>query len=96
MKLLNEPAFDRLCGNMIPFQRHVPALIGQTYICACSQCHELTSQASIIAEGVNGQFLVLCPVDPTLVTLVRARTKWFRRFVGLDSIAGHAVDNSLN
>lgn len=89
MKLLDEPAFNHACGNMIPFHRFVPSLIGQTYHCACGHLHEITSLDLIRGEGAQGHLLVSCPHDPTAITLLQAKCRWVQVFDRLDTVAGY-------
>jgi len=92
MKLLDETAFNQACGKMIPFRRHVPALIGQTYHCACGELHEVTHLSLIAAEGSESQFLIICPRDSSLVTLVQAHIRWVCLVDRLDGVVGHKTD----
>lgn len=89
MKLLNEVAFNRLCGTLIPLQRHIPSLIGQTYLCACGHLHELDFPNGVIGENGQGRFLLICPNDRSKVTLVEAIVEWVPHLKRLDTLAGH-------
>ena len=39
---------------------------------------------SVITEGLNGRFVVICPHDPQLMSLIKTKMKWGIIYQGLE------------
>ena len=89
MNLVDEATFERKCGKMVPLMRNVSIFDGDHYKCACGESHIFTKGLTpVISEGMNGRFVVLCPNNPQLASLIKTKMKWGFIYKGLEFIVG--------
>ena len=88
-KLVNQEEFERLTGNAIPPQRNMNTFKGDVFSCSCGGHHEFgIDNIEILAEGMNGKFVITCPKNSNLTCLIKTKMKWGIVFQGFELIAG--------
>ena len=92
MKLLDQTRFEKACGRMMPLRRNMDNFNGDGFRCACGSQHTFdTLSILVLTEGFNGRFVVVCPSNPQVVSLIKTRMKWGMIYQGLELVAGHSV-----
>ena len=89
MKIVNREEFDILAGASMPAQRNMNTFSGDRFRCACGGTHTFgVDNIQVIAEGMNGKFIIQCPNDNNLVIIIKTKMKWGMLYQGLEFIAG--------
>ena len=91
MAFLDESAFENACGKMMPVRRDMSTFIGDKYQCACGREHMFSAVQQVLAEGFNGKFLLVCPMDPLVLSLVKTKMKFGIIYQGLELLAGRRL-----
>jgi hypothetical protein len=94
MGLLDEKSFEIEGGNdMMPLRRNMETFNGDKFQCACGNEHTFNSYTiSVIGEGLNGRFLMVCPNDSQYISVIKTKMKWGIIYQGLEFLAGHKSD----
>ena len=91
-KFKSKDSFARKAGAMMPLRRNMETFNGDKYRCTCGSRHIFNTRTSIvIAEGMNGKFIVVCPDDSNLMSLIQTKMKWGIVYQGLELLAGSEV-----
>jgi len=94
MILVSKKDFEQMAGKVMPLRRNMSTFDGENYQCACGDVHEFNSSiALVIAEGLNGKFIITCPIDSSFVSLIKTKMKWGMIYQGLEYIAGYQDDS---
>lgn len=89
MNILSEIAFEKACGKMIPLVRDLSIFEGDIFKCACGQEHTFYSGViSVLSQGFNGKFVVICPNDPQIASLIKTKMRFGVIYQGLEYLAG--------
>jgi hypothetical protein len=92
MNLYDENSFEKACGKMMPLRRNMSIFNGDVFECACGGVHTFYSNStSVLSEGVSGRFIVVCPHNPELLSLVKTKMKWGFLYRGLEYLAGTKI-----
>ena len=93
VNLYDEKSFEKACGKMMPLRRNMSTFNGDKFQCACGSKHTFNSNSiSVLSEGSNGRFIVVCPRNPELLSLIKTKMKWGLLYQGLEFLAGHKVN----
>ena len=88
MSILSGPAFEKACGKMMPLRRDMSTFDGDNFQCACGNEHTFYSGAiSVLSEGFNGKFVMICPRDPQLANLIKTKMRFGLIYQGLENLA---------
>lgn len=93
MQFLDEDTFEHACGKMIPVRRDMSTFIGDRYQCACGREHTFSAVQRVLAEGLNGKFLLVCPMYPQILSLVKTKMKFGVIYQGLELLAGRELED---
>jgi len=92
MKLLDEKSFHKICSEMMPLRRNMETFDGDKFQCACGGEHTFSPYTiSVLGEGFNGRFLIVCPYDSQYKSLIKTKMKWGMIYQGLELLAGYKV-----
>lgn len=95
MNIFDEKSFEKACGKMMPVRRNMSTFNGEKFQCACGGEHTFdVNMISVITEGLNGRFVVICPQDPQLMSLIKTKMKWGLLYQGLEYLAGHRIEEA--
>lgn len=93
MEFLDENAFENACGKMMPVRRDMATFLGDKYQCACGREHTFSAVQRVLAEGFNGKFLLVCPMDSLVLSLVKTKMKFGVIYQGLEVLAGRRLED---
>ncbi|WOS36714.1 hypothetical protein RP300_00244 [Oligella urethralis] len=94
MILVDERSFEKACGKMMPVRRNMSTFNGDKFKCACGAEHTFDADMiSVLTEGLNGRFVVVCPHDSSLLSLIKTKMKWGILYQGLEYLSGHKVED---
>jgi len=89
MKIVSKEEFKRLIGNSMPPQRNMNTFNGDRFDCACGSTHAFgIDNIKVIEEGMNGKFVIVCPNNKDILSLIQTKMKWGILYQGLELIAG--------
>lgn len=89
MSILSQSAFEKACGKMMPLRRDMSTFNGDNFQCACGSDHTFYSgMTSVLSEGFNGKFIVICPDNSRLASLIKTKMKFGILYQGLEYLAG--------
>lgn len=93
MNILSDSEFEKICGKMMPLRRDMSTFNGDNFQCACGREHTFYSgMISVVSEGFNGKFIVICPDNRQLASLIKTRMKFGIMYQGLQYLAGCEID----
>lgn len=67
--------------------------LGDEYQCACGRKHTFSAVQRVLAEGFNGKFLLVCPMDSLVLSLVKTKMKLAVIYQGLELLAGRRLED---
>lgn len=95
-RILDEASFSKLCGKQIPLRRDMEVFDGDSYDCACGGSHTFSSVFSLVlSEGFNGRFILVCPNNRRLLSLIKTKMKFGLIYRGLEYLGGHQLEEEI-
>ena len=92
MILVKGEEFNTIAGSMMPVRRDMKTFNGDEFECICGKTHVFYKHLiHVLSEGYNGKFLVACPENNNLITLIQTKMKWGILYQGLESLAGTKI-----
>lgn len=89
MKLVSEKEFEQLTGAAMPLQRNMSTFRGDNFRCGCGKSHVFgVDNIEVIAEAIGGKFVIQCPNDKDMLSLIKTKMKFGLFYQGLEFIAG--------
>ncbi len=89
---VNEEELMTIAGSMMPVRRDMKTFNGDEFECICGKTHVFHKYSiPVLSEGYNGKFLVACPENNNLITLIQTKMKWGLLYQGLESLAGTKI-----
>lgn len=93
MALVDVGTFEKMAGKMMPVRRNMSTFDGDSFQCACGKKHSFSSYSmNVISEGMNGKFVIICPSEPQLLSLIKTKMKFGLIYSGLEYLAGCKVE----
>ena len=93
MNLCDKESFEKACGKMMPLRRDMATFDGDKFQCACGNIHTFNPTISVLSEGFNGRFVVVCPYNQELLSLIKTKMKWGLLYQGLEYLAGYKMNS---
>ena len=88
MKLVGEEEFASLIGLAMPAQRDMSLYYGDRFQCGCGKKHAFgVDNIVVIAKAANGKFVIQCPYDEDMLSLIKAKMMLGMFYQGLELIA---------
>lgn len=92
MKMLSREAFKVEAGTPLDHDRDFSLYDNAPYECACGGVHNFSQYQGAQHFGSNGasaKFMVQCPNNENIATLIKTKNKFFFIFDRFVSLAGH-------
>lgn len=91
MKMLDRESFSQELGTALTRRRDFSLYHNAPYECACGQWHAFSQFASkaYMSTGASAKFLVECPSNKKLRTIIKTKNKYIIMFDKFVSIAGN-------
>lgn len=92
MKMLNREEFKAAAGTPLFKNRDFSLYDGAPYECACGSTHKFYQYGDIQHFGANGgnaKFMVQCPNNKNVATIIKTKNKFLFIFDRFISVAGH-------
>jgi len=92
MKMLNRQDFYAEAGTPVHRNRDFSLYDRAPYQCACGSTHKFQQFAyedNYASSGTSAKFVVQCPNDENLLTLIKTKNKFMIAFDRFVSLAGH-------
>lgn len=92
MKMLNKQDFYAEAGTPVFRNRDFSLYDGAPYQCSCGSTHNFQEYAyedNYASSGASAKFIVKCPKNENVLTLIKTKNKFLVAFDRFVSLAGH-------
>ncbi|VTU42973.1 hypothetical protein E5P1_00403 (plasmid) [Variovorax sp. PBL-E5] len=74
----------------MPVRRNMATFNGDSFKCGCGGEHTFdTAYVPVLLEGFNGRFVVACPRNNELISLIKTKMKFGILYKELELLAAH-------
>lgn len=90
--LVSKKEFNEIAGKTMPASRDMKTFNGDKFQCACGKTHIFQKEyIVVINEGFNGRFIVVCPDNNNLISLIKTKIEWGIFYKGFEYLAGTRI-----
>jgi hypothetical protein len=95
MKMLSQEEFKKAAGTPLFHNRDFSLYDGAPFDCSCGSRHSFNQYGNTqhcASSGAKAKFIVECPQNGNVVTLIETKNKFLIMFDRFVSLAGHVGD----